>query len=156
PAAGPATSYQYDALGNLYTTTEGGQQTRSLIDPATGSIIGQFTAGAVAAHYTYGAGLVSQVTGAGTSYYDFDLRGSTAALTDGSGANANSYTYLPFGGNLTATGTLANPFQFVGREGVIAVSPALNRMGARFYDPTIGQFTTDDPLRFLGRDINYR
>ena len=76
--------------------------------------------GNVIARYTFGLGLVSQINAAGTpSYYDFDALGSTAGLTNAVGSYVNTYSYLPFGGMLTSSLTVANPFRFVGKWGAI-------------------------------------
>lgn len=153
-----STSFQYDAFGSLYTETDNGQQRRSLVDPTARQIVGQFNAGGnVLAHYTHGAGLVSQVSNAGVpAYFDFDLRGSTAGLTNAAGTYVNTYSYLPFGGTLSSASTLANPFEFVGRYGVIAEPANLHLMDARFYDSAIGQFIADDPIGLAGGDVHLR
>ncbi len=109
------------------------------------------------AHYTHGAGLVSQVSAGGTSsFYDFDLRGSTVGLTNAADAHVNTYSYLPFGGQLTSVATVANPFQFVGRHGVVAQAANLHHMDARYYDSVVGQFISDDPIGLDGADTNLR
>ena len=48
--------------------------TNNLIDPPAGAILAQFDGGGnLLAHYTYGLGLVSQVSpGGSAAYYDFD------------------------------------------------------------------------------------
>ena len=142
-------SYQYDALGNRIATIQGDQQTHFLIDPvALGNVTGVFNAGgSVTAHYTYALGLVSQIgaTG-GADYYDFDVLGSTADLTDPSGAIANSYAYAPFGASLLSTGTPDNPFQFIGQFGVMTESNELDFMRERFYSAGLGGFLSTDPL----------
>ncbi len=62
---GLSASYGYDALGNLYSSTQNGQQTEYLTDPQLGNVVGQFTSGGGAlVQYTYGLGLVSQVSAA--------------------------------------------------------------------------------------------
>jgi RHS repeat-associated protein len=53
---------------------------------------------------------------------------------------------LPFGETLGATATVANPFQFVGRSGVMTMGNGLDYMRARFYAPFQGRFTSVDPL----------
>src|SRR5208283_2256587 len=99
------TTYTYNALGQRVASTVNGVTTQYLIDPAgLGNVVGTFTgSGSLVADYTYGNGLVSQVTTGGTYYYDFDALGSTAGLSNAGGTYVNSYSYLPFGGNLAET-----------------------------------------------------
>ena len=51
-------------------------------------------------------------------FYDFDILGNTAGLSNISGLYANEHSYLPFGETLTDTSTVQNPFQMVGQFGV--------------------------------------
>ena len=156
--------YEYDALGDLSATIHNGQVTENLIDPTGQSnVVGQYDgSGNLLANYTYGLGLVSQITPGGTNYYAFDGLGSTVGLTNSSGATVSSYSYLPFGGLLSSTGTTtnsagnpSNPFTFVGQYGVSTDGSGLSQMGARFYDQAIGQFVTNDPLGLTSGETNF-
>jgi RHS repeat-associated protein len=85
--------------------------------------------------------------------YHFNPAGSTAALTDMSGSVVNSYSYDPFGvpaGNET----VPQPFMFDGRYGVMFEPEDLYYMRARYYDPNVGRFISEDPLGFAGGDVN--
>jgi RHS repeat-associated protein len=148
-------AYQYDALGNRVASTVNGQRTEYLIDP-TGlrNVVGEFAGGAAVAHYTFGLGLTSRVDSGGAAYYDFDAIGSTAGLSNAAGGYADHYSYLPFGEMQTATQALANPFQFVGRFGVMQEGNGLEFMRARFYSPDAGRFTSQDPLGLAGGSVN--
>jgi RHS repeat-associated protein len=153
---GVTTSYQYDPFGTLYSMTQNGQMTQDLVDPILDDLVAQFSVGGnLLAHYTYGQGLVSQISASGTTtYYDFDALGSTAGLSGSGGTYVNTYTYLPFGGTLTSSGSLANLFQFVSQWGVTATTSGLNLMDYRLYSPTLGRFTAQDPRGLQGGDIN--
>ena len=73
--------YEYDALGNLVATIHNGQDDEQpgRSDRARATWSASTTArGSLIASYTYGLGLVSQVTPGGTNYYEFDALGSTA------------------------------------------------------------------------------
>ena len=116
PTSGTET-FQYDALGYRVSQTQNGQVTNNLIDPLSlGNVVGQFHGnGGALAHYTYGIGLTSQVTAAGSAnYYQFDLTGNTTQLTGPTGTVLNSYSYLPFGQLLSSTGNAPYPFTYVG------------------------------------------
>ena len=101
--------YEYDALGNLASTIHDGQATDNLVDPTDlGNLVAQFTgAGSLIASYTYGLGLVSQVTPTGANYYQFDAQGSTAGMTNATSGLVASYAYSPFGSLLSSTGSIA-------------------------------------------------
>ena len=126
--AGPegATQYEYDAFGNRTATTFGGQRTEYLLDP-TGpvNLIAEYDAsGNLLARTVHGLGLVGRSEGAGAlNYFDADVVGSTAAVTDPAGAVADSYAYDPFGGNLAAVESVANPFQFNGQSQASGETP---------------------------------
>jgi RHS repeat-associated protein len=146
-------TYHYDALGNRTSTTHNGQTTQYLVDPTgQGDVVGEYNgAGALVAHYTEGLGVTSRVDASGgASYYDFDAQGSTAGLTGAAGAYVATYSYLPFGELSSSTGSVANPFQYVGQAGVMNDGNGLEFMRARFYSPTDGRFITRDPIGLLG------
>ena len=163
--SGPGTtaSYAYDPLGNLISQTVNGATTNYQVDP-DGDIVAAFggtgvynNSGGLQAHYTYGFGLVSQVSAAGAaSYYDFNNVGSTIGITDAAGKYVNQYSYLPFGETTTIAATLTNPFTFVGQAGVLQIGSNLSHMAARNYSPTTGQFVSKDPLGISGGDTNLR
>jgi RHS repeat-associated protein len=107
------------------------------------------------AHYTQGAGIdepLAMYQGLSTSYFHADGLGSIASLTDSTGNVAASYVYDSFG-NLTASaGTITSPFQYTGRE--FDSESGLYYFRARYYDPTVGRFLSEDPSRFSG-GINF-
>ncbi len=91
-----------------------------MINPlGDGNVAAEYNgSGNLIANFTYGVGLISQVTASGAAaYYDYDALGSTAGLSGPSGHYLDSYTYLPFGAIQSTTGELANPFQYVGKVG---------------------------------------
>ena len=146
-------SYSYDPLGYQISSTVNGQTTNNLIDPfGLGNVAAQFdSSGNLVAHYTYGLGLVSQVSASGTAYYyDYNLQGSTVGITNSAGAYVNQYSYDPFGQVTTISAGIANPFTFVGQDGVSSDGNGLIYMRARYYDPSTGQFVSDDPLGLGG------
>ncbi|MBC8422924.1 hypothetical protein H8E07_02260, partial [bacterium] len=146
---GSVYEYTYDAFGNRVAVSVDGRVTDYVIDPTgLGNVVGQYdgTTNAWQVGYGHGLGLVNQTTATGSYYYDFDALGSTAALTDALGAPINTYSYLPFGGELAWTETVANDFQFVGQWGVMSEANSLEFMRARFFDGALGRFLQKDPV----------
>lgn len=94
-------------------------------------------------------GLVSQRSPAGTHYYLFDGLGSVVGLTDVSGNLTNTYRYDPYGNDAGTTGTVANPYRYA--SGHLDTQTGLYKFGARYYDPTVGRWTQQDPS---GQDAN--
>lgn len=83
-----------------------------------------------------------------TSYYEQDGLRSVTSLSNSSSALANTYTYDSFGKLTASTGTLANPFQFTGRE--FDPESGAYEYRARYYDTSAGRFVSEDPIGFKG------
>jgi len=80
------------------------------------------------------------------SFYEADGLGSVTSLSSSAGALAETYTRDSFGRQTGSTGSLTNPFQYTGRE--FDTETSLYYYRARYYDPTVGRFIGEDPLRF--------
>jgi RHS repeat-associated protein len=104
--------------------------------------------------YIYGKGLLAVETSSARYCYHFDGTGNTVAITDMTQAIVNSYAYEPFGQILSQQETVTQPFKYVGQYGVMAEPNGLYYMRARYYDPTVGRFISEDPLGFGGGDVN--
>lgn len=76
------------------------------------------------------------------TYYSYDGLGSVANLSDPSGANLQSYSYDAFG-NMLNQPSSNNSRQFLTKE---TDSSGFIYFGARYYDPSIGRFITQDPM----------
>lgn len=73
------------------------------------------------------------------------------ALTNASGTAVNKYAYDDFGNLATnSTETVANPFKYVGRFGVMTDTNDLLYMRARYYQPSTGRFINKDPIGLAG------
>jgi RHS repeat-associated protein len=108
------------------------------------------SSGNVLARYTHGRGVdqpLSMLRGGTNAYYLSDGIRSITSLSNSAGALANTYTYDSFGKLTTSTGTLTNPFQFTARE--FDQESGIYYYRARYYDPQIGRFASEDPARFF-------
>jgi RHS repeat-associated protein len=129
----PATTFTYDGTG---------------IGP---SGVQPGVAGATADYITRtpGGGLVSLHRGNRTYFYITDRLGSVVALTGIGTVVKNRYRYSPWGEILAQDltkdyETVPQPFKFAGAE--FDATTGLYKMGARYYDPAVGQFTQLDAL----------
>lgn len=146
-------TYTYDGLGNRRSATRNGSTTKyvlNLMANLTSVLMETDANGSVRNYYVYGAsGLVSRIdANNNTRYYVYDYRGSTVAMTDAStSANiTHKYQYDDFGKVLQSEEADANLFRYVGKFGVMHEDDALTFMRARYYDPEIGRFLSEDPI----------
>ena len=98
------------------------------------------------AEYIYGNGLEARIINGKASYYVTDVRGSVVAIVDGDGNITHKYQYDDYGKVVQKSEADYNPFQYVGKYGVIYLSDHHYYMRARHYDPTIGRFLSEDPI----------
>jgi len=144
-------SYVYDGAGNRRQATRSGVVTKYVLDIlGMSNVLMDTDAGGTATnYYVYGLGLVSKVKpDNSTNYYIYDYRGSTVAITDATtSANiTHKYQYDDFGSVLQLEEADSNPFRYVGKYGVMYEDSTLQFMRARYYDPTIGRFLSEDPI----------
>jgi RHS repeat-associated protein len=89
--------------------------------------------------------LVGLRQGTNRYYYIFDGLGSVVGLANSSGTVVNTYSYDPYGIILSQTERVAQPYKFAGVY--YDSETGLYKMGARYYDASIGRFTQADPIR---------
>lgn len=94
------------------------------------------------AHYRYGDRLLSLDSGGQEQFYHYASLGTTANLSDSSGAIQVSYRVDPFGEITQQEGTSVNRQVFTGHEH--DEETGLIYMKARFYDPDTGRFLSQD------------
>jgi RHS repeat-associated protein len=154
--------FSYDALGQRRVAEQAGQTRRYQLDMARapGGVLAETDAsGKVLSYYIYGLGLIARVDDrGGVGYYNYDFRGSTVAITDRDGAVTHKYAYGPLGELVGSQEASFNPFRFVGSFGVMFESDDLYFMRARYYDPKISRYTSEDlvfsPNRYVYADDN--
>jgi len=79
------------------------------------------------------------------------LRGFRVGLADSTGTLQTQYTFAPLG-NTTVTGaSTTNSFAYTGRE---LDATGLYFYRARYYNPTVQRFISEDPIGFSGGDVN--
>jgi len=140
-------NYVYDALGRRVSRSSGAQTTNFSYDGQEVLMDNDSVSGVT--KYQNGLGIdnkLKQTAGSTAGYFLADQLGSTNALTDASGSVTASNSYDSFG-NATNTG-FPSRYQFTGRELDSFTGFQYNR--ARWYDPAIGRFISEDPIGLLG------
>src|SRR5215831_16459594 len=146
---GLAVDYKYDGLGRrIQRTTSSGADERYVYD-GPDALIDLNSNWSVATTYLNDLGIDNHLrqTNAttGSSYFLTDHLGSTAAFADANGNLVEQISYDSFG-NGAASGR--SRYGFAGRERDPDTGLLYNR--ARFYDPQIGRFISEDPLGLAG------
>jgi RHS repeat-associated protein len=141
--------YRYDGLGRRIEKSVNGVVTQYVYDGQ--DILFEYSSGGtLAARYTHGPGVdeVLSVRRGGTTFsFETDAIGSVVKVTDGSSVVA-AYDYDSFGRVISETGTAQAPHLFQGRE--YDRESGLYYLRARYYDPAIGRFLNEDPIKFSG------
>jgi RHS repeat-associated protein len=148
-SGGVSASFAYDGGGRRRGKTVGSMTTNFLYDGP--NLVQELTSGGTpTANLLTGLGIDETFTrtdSSGTRTLLVDALGSTLELADASGTLQTHYTYDPFGAT-TASGTSStNGGQFTGREND---STGLYNYRARYHNPIIGRFTSEDPIGFHG------
>jgi len=105
--------------------------------------------------YAHGPGLdepLAVAKGNSVYYYHADGVGSIVALTNGTEATVEGYTYETFGKFQRYGNAVQNTYGFTGRE--YDEETGLYYYRARYYDPETGRFISKDPIGFAGGDAN--
>jgi RHS repeat-associated protein len=147
-------SFKYDPFGRRIQKSSATGTVNYLY--SGGNIVNEVdAAGAEMARYAQGPGVdepLAMLRGVTTSYYEQDGLGSVTSLTDSDGAVAASYAYDSYGQITSSIGSMLNSFRYTGRE--LDNETGLNYYRARYYDPVIGRFNREDPIKFAG-GINF-
>lgn len=108
--------------------------------------------GSITAYNTFGPdGLVSRREGSTSTYYAFDMRGSTVHRLNAAGAILTSHTQDAFGAQLSS-GATTDPYACLGAQtGYRAdTGNGMLLLGHRMYDPSAGRFVNRDPIGYAG------
>ena len=139
-----------DAEGNHLFHLEG-DRLEAVYDLDTGSPEVTYLRGSVIDEVVNGYHY--DASGKPTNYtFHHDPVTSVVALTGHAGTLEQSITYLPFGEQFSVSGTPTNTLRFTGRER--DPDTGLYYYRARYYDPAIGRFLSEDPAGFGGGDVN--
>ena len=144
---GVDTAYKYKADGLRLSKTTGGVTTQHIWDGQ--NISADMTNGTVTAKYLRGVDLISSsVSGQTTRYYMYNAHGDVVQLVGSSYTVVRRYEYDAFGVEQEIAGQDAetdnNPFRYCGEYFDKETGSIYLR--ARYYNPKIGRFITQDPI----------
>lgn len=146
-----AVKNKFDALGRRIERDLGfGRERTRFTYDGTDSLV-EDNKGAIT-KFLNGVGIdnkLSAKTSSTALYFLADHLGSTNGLTDSSGAMTSQTAYDAFG---NPTGNLATSYQFTGRE--YDSFSGFYYYRARFYDPKLGRFISEDPIGLTAGDVN--
>jgi RHS repeat-associated protein len=144
-------SFAYDGQGRRVHKTAGGVTHTYVYDGE--DIVEERLSGGQTLRYVHGSGIdrpLAQRDGAGVvSYYLADHLGSIVLITNSSGATTLTREYDPWGNQLQ--GSASSGYAFTGREW--DSETGLHYYRARYYDPKLGRFLSEDPIG-LGGGLN--
>jgi len=145
-------AFRYDALGRRDGRTD---KSRKFVYYENSLIAETDSANNIVAWYTPGVS-ESRLEGTvwNTYYYHCDAEGTTREVTNSLQQVTDAYAYNAWGedlGELRAANDPTkpvNPLRYVGKEGYYTdTDTGLMLLGARYYDPLIGRFITQDPAQ---------
>jgi RHS repeat-associated protein len=145
-------SFTYDSFGRRTGKTINGTTTNFLYDGL--NPVQEKNAGTVTANLLTGLGIdefFTRTDSVGVRALLPDALGSTVALADSSGALQTQYTYEPFGVTTQTDAASASSYKYTGRE---EDGTGLYYYRARYYQPQFQRFIAEDPIGFLGGDVN--
>lgn len=148
PGSGGTVSFKYDPSGKrIYKSSSSG--TSVFAYDGSNLIEETNAAGTVVARYEEGTHIddpLAVLRSGTTSYYEADGLSSVTSLSSATGSLAQTYTYDSFGKLTASSGSLVNSFRYTGRE--FDSETSIYEYRHRYYDPSVGRFSSEDPLGF--------
>ncbi len=144
-AEGTNIEYKYNGDGLLWERIENGETTRYYWDGSNLAAEARVVGGTAAfkARYIRGRGPVARQDEQGIAYYVQNGHGDVVNLVDATGTTKlNSYEYDIFGNIVSQNETIRQPFKYSGE--FWDDSSKLQYLRARWYDPSIGRFISED------------
>ncbi len=118
-------------------------------DELSDNVIEEYEDGVLSVSYDHEPGLygnlLSQNRNGITSYYHYDGRGDTVALTDDAGNVTDTKDYDAWGNAIASTGSTVTQYQFGGRHGYQTGNTGVY-VRARLYQPIVARWLSVDPL----------
>jgi RHS repeat-associated protein len=145
-------SFTYDSFGRRTGKTINATTTNFVYDGL--NPVQEKSGAIVTANLLTGLGIdefFTRTDGVGVRSLLPDALGSTVALGDGTGTLQTQYTYEPFGFTTQTGAASTSSYKYTGREDD---GTGLMYYRARYYQPRLQRFISEDPIRFYGGDTN--
>ena len=145
-------SFIYDSFGRRTGRTVNGTVTNYVYDGL--NPVQEKNGATVTANLMTGFGIdefFTRTDGMGVRALLSDALGSTIALGDGTGTLQTQYTYEPFGVVTQIGAASTTSYKFTGREDD---GSGLMYYRARYYQPRLQRFISEDPIGFASGDYN--
>jgi len=145
-------SFQYDPFGRRTTKIIGGTTTNFLYDGVNAV---QELSGTTPAANLLSGGIddaFQRTDSAGARSFLSDALGSTLGLSDSAGTLQTQYTFEPFGNTSVTGAATTSSFAYTGRE---LDAGNLYYYRARYYNPSLQRFMSEDPIRLRGGSPNF-
>lgn len=145
--SGATASFVYDSFGRRTSKSILGTQTGFLYDGL--NPVQELSGTNVTANSLMGGvdEVFQRTDSAGARSFLTDALGSSIALADSTGTLQTQYTFDPFGNTTTSGGATTNSFAYTGRE---LDATELYFYRARYYNPLVQRFISEDPSDILG------
>ena len=144
-------SYVYNGFGQRVKRTQGSAVTWSIYDGddlllelnGSGNVLREYTMypGIDAPHSLR---VWSGTTPGSANYYVLEQPGHVVGLASSSSTVANQYKYTPWGQPESTSEAVAQPLRFMARE--LDSTTGLYYVRARWYDPALARFNSEDPI----------
>ena len=141
-------TYVFDSFDRRISKTVDGSTAAYLFDGD--HIVAEYESGALARKFVYGPGIdepLMMIIGENRYFYHANEQGSVLALSNASGALAETYLYSPYG-ELGFEAALGNPYLYTGRR--YDPETGLYYYRARMYSATMRRFLQPDPIGYAG------
>jgi RHS repeat-associated protein len=142
---------QYDALGFPEIVWRNGVQNIQIYDPfGLGNLASIYnSSGTLIERQFHGFGTVATLDGATQTFLTFDAMGNVSDFTATNGSLNASQAFQPFGQQILGTNGAKPLLGFAGGLGVTEEGD-LDFMRMRFYDSSLGRFSSMDPIGIAG------
>ena len=136
--------YKYNTSGLRTSKTVNGEKTDFILDGIY--VIAEIRDGDVTNYIRGLCGIIYSKDKKGTkTYYVTNNHGDVTALVNSSGTIIKEYTYDEYGVEKNPDKSDKNPFRYCGEY--FDIETGFIYLRARYYDPTLGRFISEDPAR---------
>ncbi|TCL53456.1 RHS repeat-associated protein, partial [Hydrogenispora ethanolica] len=132
----------YDGTGMRVKKVENGKTTYYIYAGANPLL--EYSDGKYLYRIYAGNHAIAEETGGVVKFYHKDHLGSTRVVTSATGAKLAEYKFAPYGEKELASGD-GTAYQFTDKAE--DVTTGLDYFGFRFYDPEVGRFISQDPIK---------